>query len=98
MDNTEHNPKKIAIIILAAVFLLPIHTYKLKDGGTRVFSPILPIYCIERVNSLGDIDHEKQLAGTIKGIRIMVFGQLIYENTHQEWEEYKPNVIKGIEQ
>lgn len=95
--------KIVGIIILVAVIVLsilcvipnPLNSAKAADGGTRIYSPILPIYVIYDWNKV-KIEPHSGLQGsesesgsgesngkTVMGKQIFIFGIEVYDGRYE---------------
>ncbi|MBR5386076.1 MAG: hypothetical protein IK142_00680 [Clostridiales bacterium] len=85
--------KTITVFITIVVLLIglapcPLKTSKDADGGTRHYSPILPLYTIidwnrVQITPLNDNNSTDRLTGTTtKGIQIFVLGRCVYDGRY----------------
>lgn len=91
--------KSVGIIILVAVLVFsifciipnPLNSAKAADGGTRIYSPILPIYVIYDWNKIS-IEPHSGLQGsesgesngkTVMGKQIFIFGIEVYDGRYE---------------
>ncbi len=69
----------ILIIAFVLICLFPTESM-LKDGGTKIYEPIIPVYTIYKYNML-------DANGFIKGYAVYIFGCEVYENTYLVLDE-----------
>ena len=77
----------IIVLILAILCLIPspLNNAKAADGGTRRYSPILPVYTIVDWNKVEIVPHDDQNSSngkTIKGKQIFIFGFSVYDGRY----------------
>lgn len=69
----------IALIVLAVLLcLLPIPR-SLKDGGSKTYAPLLPLYQVWDYHTITATEDGTE--GIRRGVEITVFGITVYENT-----------------
>jgi hypothetical protein len=81
----------IVIVVLAVLCLIPspLNEAKAADGGTKVYSPVLPVYTVVDWNHIEIAPHnpegpEANMSNgkTTKGIQVFVFGVSVYDGRY----------------
>lgn len=86
--------KRFIVILIAAVVLAvlcaipsPLNYAKAADGGTCVYSPVLPVYKVVDWNKIHIREHDPDgpdgsNGETTKGIQVFVFGISVYDGRY----------------
>ena len=88
-EGTEKMTNKfrmLLILVLAGLFLfvLPINSGMIKDGGTTYWGPFIPIYQIRDVHGMtGCVDKDGNDVYLV-GTEVYIFFIPVYESTHYE--------------
>ncbi len=81
----------LASVVLAILCLIPspLNAAKAADGGTRMYSPILPVYKVIDWNKIEITPHNTDVPEanvsngiTTKGIQIFLFGISVYDGRY----------------
>ena len=81
----------IAAVVLAVLCLIPspLNAAKAADGGTRRYSPLLPVYSVVDWNKIEIAPHnpdgpDANASGgkTTKGIQVFIFGISVYDGRY----------------
>ncbi|SCW26535.1 hypothetical protein SAMN02910456_00100 [Ruminococcaceae bacterium YRB3002] len=81
----------LVVVVLAVLCLIPspLNAAKAADGGTRMYSPVLPIYKVVDWNKIEIAQHDPDgpdantsNGKTTKGIQVFIFGMSIYDGRY----------------
>lgn len=85
--------KRFVVALITAVVLAvfcaipsPLNNAVSTDGGTRVYSPILPVYKVVDWNKIHikELDPDDSNGETTKGIQVFIFGISVYDGRYTE--------------
>lgn len=77
--------------VLAVLFIIPnpLNTAKAADGGTKIYSPLIPVYTVVDWNKIELAPHnpdgpDSNIANgkTTKGIQVIIFGVSVYDERY----------------
>ena len=81
----------LVAVVLAVLFIIPnpLNTAKAADGGTKIYSPLIPVYTIVDWNKIELAPHnpdgpDSNIANgkTTKGIQVIIFGVSVYDGRY----------------
>ena len=81
----------LATVVLAVLCIVPspLNTAKAADGGTRMYSPLLPVYTVIDWNRIEIAPHNPDgpdanasNGKTTKGIQVLIFGISVYDGRY----------------
>ena len=81
----------LVAVVLAVLFIIPnpLTTAKAADGGTKIYSPLIPVYTVVDWNKIELAPHnpdgpDSNIANgkTTKGIQVIIFGVSVYDGRY----------------